>query len=49
MFDIIMASAFTLAIVGAMAYAFKPVWDTMKRDEAERELKRKKDHTLHVA
>ncbi len=50
MFDIIMAAAFTLFIVGVMIYTFKPVWDTMKRDELEREQKRKNDHaTTHRA
>ena len=49
MFDIIMATLFTIAIVASMMIAFKPVWDTMKRDELEREQKRKNDHSAHSA
>lgn len=48
MFDIIMIALFTIGSVGVLMYAFKPVWDTMKRDELERELK-KKDKTIHPA
>lgn len=36
---------FTIGSIAVLAYAFKPVWDTMKRDELEREEKRmKKSH-----
>ncbi|MFA6395866.1 MAG: hypothetical protein WCW84_07855 [Sulfurimonas sp.] len=48
MFDIIMAVTFTFTIVAIMAYAFKPVWDTMKRDELEREEKKRKSNTQTV-
>jgi len=49
MFDIFMATLFTIIIVAAMIVAFKPVWDTMKRDELEREQKQKNDHSAHLA
>lgn len=36
MFDVIMIAVFTVAIVGVIFFAFKPVLDTISRDEALR-------------
>lgn len=47
--DIVAISLFTIGTFTALFIAFKPVWDTMKRDELEREQKRKNNHTVHPA
>jgi hypothetical protein len=49
MFDIIMITLFTSAIIGVIVFTFKPVLDTMKRDELERKQKNKSDHTVPPA
>lgn len=48
MFDIIAMLLFGVATISIMIYTFKPVMDTMKRDEIEREQKKQNDHTVRL-
>jgi len=48
MFDIVAMLLFAIATISIMIYTFKPVMDTMKRDELEREQKKKCNKTAHL-
>lgn len=45
--DIVAILLFAIGTSIPLYIAFKPVWDTMKRDELEREQKHKNNHAVH--